>query len=354
MDTLVERQEQFNGFYRGRVLDHDDPKVKGRCKIFVPGVYPVLYKSNAKALPWAEPAMPVFGGSFTNSEGCQESETGITSPPHVGANLWVFFEGGDQNFPVYCFAIQGGSGWHSEHTNQHRIQTDNVRINIDERPTDPASTTQFDSYNENNTYISKQQAVEQIPTRLDIEVTGPTNIVLNSNCNPDTDAPQPALNIQINGNVYQEINGDKHETLIGNHFVHHVGDTHYVHEGNTLIERTGDVQYILNGDYDIIHTGNKSNRIIGNNTHYVTGMENITVLTSQTQNITNRTLVVMSFNSTTVNGVNTKIVTAGDTETVGAAKTVAVGLVSTYYSGGVIYVQSTSSIVENAPTIFLN
>lgn len=352
MDSLIDRQETFNGFYRGTVLSNNDPKGKGRCKIFIPGVYPAKYGKNPDALPFAEPAMPVFGGSFTNPEGCQEAETGVTSPPHVGANLWLFFEGGDQNFPVYAFAIQGGDGWHSEHPNQHVIKTDNVRIRIDEDPNNANSTTKFDSYNTKCTFLSQQQKQEQIPTRLDIEVTGPVNIVINSN--KDKSDSSPALNMQINGNVYQEINGDKHETLIGNHYIQHEGDLHYVHKGNTLIERTGDVQYNLKGDDTTIQTGNKTKIITGNNTHYVNGMENITVLQSQTQNITNRTMVIMAFNSVTINGFNSKNVTGVDTEIIGASKSSTVTGVTFLSSGLAFGIQSTSVVSVIAPIIRLN
>lgn len=352
MDSLIDRQETFNGFYRGIVTSHTDPLVKGRCKIFVAGIYPKKYENNPDALPFAEPAMPIFGGSFTNKADSQESETGVTSPPHVGAHVWIFFENGDQNFPVYCFAIQGGEGWHSEHTNQHVIKTDNVRIRIDENPTNAKSTTKFDSFNKNNTFLSKQQSQTQIPTRLDVEVTGPVNIIINSD-KAKSDS-LPAFNMQINGTVYQEINGDKHETLIGNHFIHHIGDTHHVHEGNTLIERTGDVQYNLIGDYDITHLGNKGNRITGNNTHYVTGMENITILTSQTQNITQRTLVVLAFNTLNVNGANSKNVTGTDAESVGAAKTSSVAGLTFLTSTGPFNIESSSNITEIAPMIRLN
>lgn len=352
MDSLIDRQETFNGFNRGIVLSNTDPEGKGRCRIFVPGVYPSKYKNNPDALPFAEPAMPIFGGCFTNKEDGQESETGTTSPPHVGANLWVFFEGGDQNFPVYCFAIQGGDGWHSEHTNQHVIKSDNVRIRIDEDPNNAKSTTKFDSFNKNCTFISQQQALTKIPTRLDIEVTGPVNIIINSD--KDKSDNSPAFNMQINGTVFQEINGDKHETLIGNHFVKHVGDLHYVHEGNTLIERTGDVQYNLTGDYDVIQTGNKSNRITGNNLHYVTGMENITVLTSQTQTITNRTLVVLAFNTINVNGINAKNVTGTDSESIGSDKTSTVAGITLLSSTLSFNIESKSDIKETAPMIRMN
>ena len=39
------------GFYRGEVLKHEDG---GKCKIFVPGVYPDIYKNDPNNIPDAE------------------------------------------------------------------------------------------------------------------------------------------------------------------------------------------------------------------------------------------------------------------------------------------------------------
>ena len=53
----------FNEIYRGIVKDNTGER--GRCKIFIPGVYPYEFINDPKTLPWAEPAMPLIGGSFT-------------------------------------------------------------------------------------------------------------------------------------------------------------------------------------------------------------------------------------------------------------------------------------------------
>lgn len=126
------------GIYRGKVVANYDPFVKGRVKLWIPGVYPEAFLNKPDELPWAEPVMPIFGGNFTNlREGDLNSETGITTIPHVGTEVWVFFEGGNQQYPKFFGACQGGDGWHSEHNNQHVIKTDNVTVRIDEEPTLP-------------------------------------------------------------------------------------------------------------------------------------------------------------------------------------------------------------------------
>ena len=61
-------------------------------------------------MPWATPAMPTFGGNSFNqnakAEDLLNDETGWSSTPHagdvdVGAQVFVFFENGDINYPVY-------------------------------------------------------------------------------------------------------------------------------------------------------------------------------------------------------------------------------------------------------------
>jgi hypothetical protein len=342
--------KKYNGFSRGEVLDNTGKK--GCCKIFVPGVYPQKFAKDASSLPWSEPAMPVFGGSFTNSKDGQNEETGMTSPPHVGANVWVFFENADQNYPVYCFAIQGGDGWLSEHPNQHVIQTDNVRIRIDEDPSNSDSTTQFDSYNKGCTYLSKPSAVDAIPTRLDIEVTGPTNIILSSNL--ENDEAKPALNVQINGTVYTEINGAKHETINGTHFVQHNGDYHLVRTGDTLIELTGNQTEKITGNY--ITTVGKNNELYvrKNNTHSVIGSENISVGVSQTQTIASRQLVVTGSNNLIVNGTQNTFVGGLNVESYAVGCVISSNGTIAIASSLGTSIKSTGEIVVNGLLIRLN
>jgi hypothetical protein len=76
---------KFNGIYRGTVVHNIDPSVKGKVKIFVHGVYPDEYLTNWKLLPWAEPAMSIAGGTWTNEGPGLNVETGWCSVPHAGA-----------------------------------------------------------------------------------------------------------------------------------------------------------------------------------------------------------------------------------------------------------------------------
>lgn len=78
-------QTYFNSIYRGYVVYNDDPAVKGRLKIFVPGVYSNEYSDKPEYLPWATPAMPSFGGNApSNNFQALNEETGWASPPHAG------------------------------------------------------------------------------------------------------------------------------------------------------------------------------------------------------------------------------------------------------------------------------
>lgn len=135
---------KFYGNHRAIVVDNKDPEVKGRCRLFVPGVYPDDFATSPSSLPWAEPAMDLFGGNWTSpGETDLNAETGTTSIPIAGkgptegAQVWCFFEAGDANFPVFFAACQAGAGWLSEHSKQHVIKTSNVRMRIDENPTLP-------------------------------------------------------------------------------------------------------------------------------------------------------------------------------------------------------------------------
>jgi len=247
----------FYGNYRGTVVSNYDPltKPKGRLKIYVPGVYPEELAKNPKALPWAEPAMGLFGGSWTNErEGDLNTETGVTTIPHTsseklkGAELWVFFEQGNWNRPIYFAACQGGDGWHSEHNNQHVIKTDNVRIRVDENPGHKDSTCKFNSYNSTNVELSEKKQISKMPTRVDVEIWNEGG---------------SAINVQIKGNVNMKIEGDIFET--------HIGDKHLYHKGNLYKRHDGDVREDFNGNIVKKHIGETTIKNVGEKTYIQTG-----------------------------------------------------------------------------------
>jgi hypothetical protein len=68
----------------GTIVYNIDPDKKGKCKVFVHGVYPDEYFKDWKLLPWAEPAMGIAGGAWTNENNGLNTETGWCSAPHFG------------------------------------------------------------------------------------------------------------------------------------------------------------------------------------------------------------------------------------------------------------------------------
>ncbi|HEY0044659.1 MAG TPA: phage baseplate assembly protein V [Allosphingosinicella sp.] len=79
--------KRFHGKYRGKVIDNVDPLFQGRIIAEVPAV-------SGSILNWALPCTPYAGFGV-----------GFYAIPPVGANVWIEFEGGDPNYPVWvgCF-----------------------------------------------------------------------------------------------------------------------------------------------------------------------------------------------------------------------------------------------------------
>ena len=128
-----ERQMQkLYGFWRGKVLKHLS---NGKCKIWIPAVYPKEWNSYEKAdlLPDAEQASSLsFGANNGN---------GVFSYPNINSIVWCFFERGDQNCPVYFASTLGGSeamsewdesramaGSHPDDAYVHHVQVNNTHV----------------------------------------------------------------------------------------------------------------------------------------------------------------------------------------------------------------------------------
>jgi hypothetical protein len=275
MKSNYSNENKFSGIYRGFVVYNEDPLNKGRIKIFIPGVYSSKYMDNYDLLPWALPAMSIFGGGSTNKHktGVLNQEVGWSSVPHMGtaetgSQVFVFFENSDINFPIYFAVSQSGEGWLSEHPDQHVFNSDNVRIRIDESiyneekhewETDEKSTCRHDSYTENIPDLGKKQLEvdceqngwsfangksEKLETRIDIEIKA-------ENIN--------AVNLNIHGNVNMHIDGNWYIEHIGNKYEYHKGEHYIKHDGSTYIEHNGIYKNVQEGTYSHIHTGNYNN-----------------------------------------------------------------------------------------------
>lgn len=80
--------KQYFGKYRGQVATNLDPMMQGRIQIKCPAVL------GDGQLSWAMPCMPMAG-----------SQMGFYALPIADSNIWVEFEGGDPNKPIWsgCF-----------------------------------------------------------------------------------------------------------------------------------------------------------------------------------------------------------------------------------------------------------
>jgi uncharacterized protein involved in type VI secretion and phage assembly len=85
-DLVQKIERRFYGKYRGFVVDNADPEQLGRLKVRVPSLL-----SGDVVTGWALPCAP-YGGDMGQ---------GFLFIPEVGAGVWVEFEEGDLEFPIW-------------------------------------------------------------------------------------------------------------------------------------------------------------------------------------------------------------------------------------------------------------
>ncbi len=79
--------KKYWGKYRGTVLQNIDPLQAGRLQVVVPDVMSLLPTT------WAEPCVPLAGPTGP--------PMGVYMVPPIGAGVWVEFEHGDPNRPIW-------------------------------------------------------------------------------------------------------------------------------------------------------------------------------------------------------------------------------------------------------------
>jgi Type VI secretion system/phage-baseplate injector OB domain len=97
-DLMQKVERRFYGKYRGFVVDNIDPKRLGRLTVRVPSVL------GKEAIGWAMPCTP-YGG---------EQNQGFFCIPEPGAGVWVEFEEGDLEFPIWVGTFWSAPGGKSE------------------------------------------------------------------------------------------------------------------------------------------------------------------------------------------------------------------------------------------------
>lgn len=87
---MTKADNKYYGKYRGTVLNNFDPEQRGRIMAIIPDVLG-LTPSN-----WALPCVPIAG-----------KQAGTFMVPQVGAGVWVEFEQGDPEYPIWVGGFWG-------------------------------------------------------------------------------------------------------------------------------------------------------------------------------------------------------------------------------------------------------
>ncbi len=117
--TRARDDRRFYGKYRGQVANNVDPKQMGRVQVSCPSV---LGKGK---LSWAMPCTP-YGGKGV----------GLFAIPPTGANVWVEFEGGNIDWPIWsgCFWGLGEAPAQPALAEVKMFQTESVSLTMSDLP----------------------------------------------------------------------------------------------------------------------------------------------------------------------------------------------------------------------------
>ena len=88
---MSQSSERFYGKYRGTVVNNIDPLQIGRIQVSVPDV---------SVIPgsWAMPCLPIAG-----------KQEGVFMVPQIGAGVWVEFEQGNPDYPIWVGGFWGSA-----------------------------------------------------------------------------------------------------------------------------------------------------------------------------------------------------------------------------------------------------
>src|SRR5262249_17811802 len=90
MSPAVSTAKKYYGKYRAQVLNNVDPLQIGRVQVSVPGV------SGLAPRRWAMPCLPISG-----------INNGVFAVPTIGAGVWVEFEQGNPDHPIWVGGYWG-------------------------------------------------------------------------------------------------------------------------------------------------------------------------------------------------------------------------------------------------------
>lgn len=112
-------RERHYGRYRGKVAANSDPLQLGRIQVTCPAVL------GDGRLAWALPSAPYAGPGV-----------GFFAVPPEGADVWVEFEGGDPDHPIWagCFWSDGQVPAQPSVASTKMLKTDALTLTVDDQP----------------------------------------------------------------------------------------------------------------------------------------------------------------------------------------------------------------------------
>jgi hypothetical protein len=119
MNTQSAQSSRYFGKYRGQVVNNLDPLLQGRVQVSCAAVL------GDGQMSWAMPCSP-YGGSGV----------GFFMIPPIGANVWVEFEGGNIDYPIWggCFWGTGEAPADPNVPWMKVIKTDTATITLNDLP----------------------------------------------------------------------------------------------------------------------------------------------------------------------------------------------------------------------------
>lgn len=190
---------RYFGMYRGEVLDNQDPLLNGRIKVNVFGVYDGIKED---LLPWAIYSDPLMGG---------QSDLGGFFVPNIDSHVWVFFENGDPEQPVYFAGAPSRDDGPSEITSKGTYPENKIfktraghLIEIDDTDGD----TRIHVFHQSGTfkeYKDNGDSEEHVVGDLYIMVDGDADIHVVGDVDETVEGN---VTRQINGNLTENVDGD--------------------------------------------------------------------------------------------------------------------------------------------------
>ncbi|AKC88291.1 hypothetical protein WQ53_08465 [Pseudoxanthomonas suwonensis] len=108
-DRIERLEGQYFGKYRGVVIDNKDPQQLGRVRVWIPSLFPVEGDrkpgtDSPAVSDWAWPCLP-FGGA---------AGQGLFFVPETGSKVWVEFEEGSIDSPIWVGVFWSAPGGNTE------------------------------------------------------------------------------------------------------------------------------------------------------------------------------------------------------------------------------------------------